>query len=126
MIHGHSLVKIFVLLATIFLLDGCSDVTNVTTYPSPDGRFQLTVVTELQGANDPAPWWTHISLQKAGENPQKIPGNIANLEGRIEMTIQWTDLSNVEVRLRGVVENLDKIRSEQRIEGIKVLIVNTP
>jgi hypothetical protein len=83
------ILTIFGLLATLSLVACDSEITDVATYPSPDGKFFLAVVTELQAANDPTPWWTHLSLRKSGEDPRKIPGNVITLEGRGQTTVQW-------------------------------------
>jgi hypothetical protein len=55
------------------------------------------VVVELQGANDPAPWWTHVSLRENAEDLRKIPGNLLKLEGRGSVTATWNENSEVTI-----------------------------
>lgn len=112
------------LLITISSLAACdSEITNVASYPSPDGKFVLAVVTELQAANDPTPWWTHVSLRRYGEDLRKISGNIVVLEGRGRASAQWLSPSRVMLNLEGEFNNLKAITSEKRIKDITVVLV---
>ena len=78
-------------MGTCFLLASCdSSVTDSKSYASPDGTRIVTVIEELQGANDPAPWWTHVSLRENRDKSAMIPGNLLKLEGRGAVTAAWS------------------------------------
>ena len=49
----------------------------------------IVVVEELQGANDPVPWWTHVSIKQTGDDLRSIPGNLLKLRGRGSVTATW-------------------------------------
>ena len=77
-------------MGTCFLLVSCdSSVTDSKSYASPDGTRIVTVSQELQGANDPAPWWTHVSLRENRDQSAMVPGNLLKLEGRGAVTAAW-------------------------------------
>ncbi len=77
-------------MGTCFLLVSCdSSVTDSKSYASPDGTRIVTVSQELQGANDPAPWWTHVSLREKRDQSAMVPGNLLKLEGRGAVTAAW-------------------------------------
>ena len=79
---------------------GCdSSVEKVVLFPSPDNKYVLVVVTELQAANDPTPWWTHISLRRPDDELNKIPGNMLKLVGRGEILAEWQDSSKVCIQI---------------------------
>jgi len=81
----------FIIMGTCFLLASCdSSVTDSKSYASPDGTRIVTVIEELQGANDPAPWWTHVSLRENRDKSAMIPGNLLKLEGRGAVTAAWS------------------------------------
>ncbi len=82
--------QIFTIGTCLLLLASCdSSITDSKSYSSPDGKRIITVVEELQGANDPSPWWTHVSLRENGDELNKIPGNILKLNGRGAVTAAW-------------------------------------
>lgn len=82
--------QIFTIGACLLLLASCdSSITYSKSYSSPDGKRIITIVEELQGANDPAPWMTHVSLRENGDELKKIPGNILKLDGRGAVTATW-------------------------------------
>ena len=73
--------RAFLLIAVAFV-SGCdSSIEDVGSFPSPDGQHVLQIVTELQAANDPAPWWQHVTVRKPGSKPS-TRGSIASFEGR--------------------------------------------
>lgn len=74
-----------------------SRITNSDSTPSPGGTKTIAVVEELQGANDPAPWWTHISLRESEDELREIPGNLLKLEGRGSITAIWNGDSEVTI-----------------------------
>jgi hypothetical protein len=74
-----------------------SEVTQKASHRSPDGKRQITVIQELQGANDPSPWWTHVSLTTIDDDSPRIPGNLLKLEGRGSITADWNSNSEVTV-----------------------------
>ena len=81
----------FIIMGTCFLLASCdSSVTDSKSYASPDGTRIVTVIEELQGSNDPAPWWTHVSLRENRDQSAMIPGNLIKLEGRGAVTAAWS------------------------------------
>ena len=78
-------------MGTCLLLASCdSSVTDSKSYASPDGTRIVTVIEELQGSNDPAPWWTHVSLRENRDKSAMIPGNLIKLEGRGAVTAAWS------------------------------------
>jgi hypothetical protein len=82
----------------LLLLASCdSRITDSKSYSSPDGKLVITVVEELQGANDPAPWWTHVSLRENGDELKKIPGNILMFDGRGAVTAAWNGDKDVTI-----------------------------
>ncbi len=77
-------------MGTCFLLVSCdSSVTDSKSYASPDGMRIVTVSHELQGSNDPAPWWTHVSFRENRDQSAMVPGNLLKLEGRGAVTAAW-------------------------------------
>jgi hypothetical protein len=74
-----------------------SEITHTASHRSPDGKRQITVAQELQSANDPSPWWTHVSLTTADDDSPRIPGNMLKLEGRGSITADWKSNSEVTV-----------------------------
>ena len=90
--------QIFTIGTCLLLLASCdSSITDSKSYSSPDGKLIITVVEELQGANDPAPWWTHVSLEENGDELKKIPGNILKLDGRGAITAAWNGDKDVTI-----------------------------
>ena len=86
------------ILGACLLLVACdSSITNSDSTPSPDRTKTIVVVEELQGANDPAPWWTHVSLRENEDDLRKIPGNLLKLEGRGSVTATWNGDSEVTI-----------------------------
>jgi len=85
-------------LGACLLLVACdSSITNSDSIPSPDGTKTIAVVEELQGANDPAPWWTHVALRDNEEDLRKIPGNLLKLEGKDSVAATWNGNSEVTI-----------------------------
>ena len=76
-----------------------SQVTRTESHHSLGGKRQITVAQELQGANDPSPWWTHVSLTTAGDDSPRIPGNLLKLEGRGMIAADWNSSSEVTVSI---------------------------
>jgi len=74
-----------------------SEVKHTASYRSPDGKRQITVAQELQGTNDPSPWWTHVSLTTTDDDSPRIPGNMLKLEGRGSIAADWNSSSEVTV-----------------------------
>jgi hypothetical protein len=74
-----------------------SEVTHTAFHRSPDGKRQITVAQELQGSNDPSPWWTHVSLTTIDDDSPRIPGNLLKLEGRGSIAADWNSSSEVTV-----------------------------
>jgi hypothetical protein len=112
------------LLANVSLVACDSEITNLITYPSPDGKFFLAVVTGLQAANDPAPFWTHVSLGMPGDETNKIPGNVLKLQGRTQKTTcEWHSPSTVVLNLWGDFKDLNKVPREKTTKGVTIMLV---
>jgi hypothetical protein len=95
---AEEMIRYLTMLGFCIALVACdSEVTHSESHRSPDGKSQITVVQELQGANDPSPWWTHVSLTTSDDDPPHIPGNMLKLEGRGSIIADWNSSSEVTV-----------------------------
>ena len=74
-----------------------SEITKQESHRSPNGLREITVIEELQGSNDDAPWWTHISLAMPKDGSRRIPGNLIKLEGRGAIAVDWNSDTEVSV-----------------------------
>ncbi len=102
-----------------------SSIEDIVTFPSSDKQYVLVVITELQAANDPTPFWTHISLRQPDENLRKIPGNVLKLVGRGSTAAEWRDASMVTVYLPHEItgSELNHIPDTKEIGGITIKFV---
>jgi hypothetical protein len=116
-----------ILLVVTGFLAGCdSSITDVKTFPSPNGKSILVIATELQAANDPTPWWTHVSLKEPTEDFEKIPGNIVTLQGSGQIDAQWDRASSVvTLRIKSAFKDLDKLPSKKQLKGITILFITS-
>lgn len=89
--------RITALGASLLIIACDSSITYSNPTPSSDEKQTIVVVEELQGANDSAPWWTHILLRKEQEMASKIPGNLLKLQGRGSVTAMWNGTSEVTI-----------------------------
>lgn len=109
-----------VLLIALVLLSGCdSSIEGVQSFPSPDGQHVLQVVTELQAANDPAPWWQHISLRRPGSSPT-TRGSIVSFEGRAPLEVTWTSNGEVHVIVPPELLRRSKLPASATRHGVKI------
>ena len=109
-----------VFIIAVALLSGCdSSIEGVQSFPSPDGRHVLQVVTELQAANDPAPWWQHICLRKPGASPT-TRGSIASFEGHEPVEVAWTSPTEVRVGVPAQLLRRAKLPSATTRDGVKI------
>jgi hypothetical protein len=115
------MVAVILLMFGAFVVNCDSRVTNMTSYPSPNKQYVLVTVVELQGANDPAPWWTHISIRKPNDNLHKIPGNIIKLVGR-GATAKWVNDSSLTLYLSKEImqSSYNKIPTTKKYHGIVI------
>lgn len=104
-------------MGTCFLLASCdSRITGTRLYSSPNGTRSVTVIEELQGANDPAPWWTHVSLREGRDKSAMIPGNLIKLEGRGAVTAAWSGDQEVTIFVDDALSHrclLPRLRSKE-------------
>jgi len=112
-------------IAWLFFVSCDSSIEGVKSFPSPDQRYFMVIVTELQAANDPTPFWTHISIRKAGEDFRKIPGNIGKFVGKGRVEVEWQTATTVNVNLpyEIVTSKFNKIPEKKEIYGISIMFV---
>jgi hypothetical protein len=79
----------------------------------------VQVVTELQAANDPTPWWQHVSLRKPGSSPS-IRGSIATFEGRGSLDVTWTSPTDVRVVVPQELLRTSKLPPALTRDGVTV------
>lgn len=95
-----KVIRYLIFIGLGIMLVACdSEITSTAAHHSPDGKLQIQVVEELQGANDPSPWCTHVSLTKGEDDLWQIPGNLLKLEGRGSIAVAWNGSSEVSVYL---------------------------
>ena len=95
-------------------ITGCTpDWHESKRYPSPDGKYVVVVTSELQAANDPEPWWQHISIYRTGEERQNQKGNLFFYSGKATPTVQWKgpqelqiDIPDVSYSFTGPIDSL--------------------
>jgi hypothetical protein len=82
---------------------GCtSEWHESKNYPSPDGKYVIVVTSELQGANDPEPWWQHISIYRTGEEKKNQAGNLFVYSSKESPTILWTGPKDLKIDMRNI------------------------
>lgn len=116
---AQKMVRYIIFIGFSIMLVACdSEITSTATHHSNDGKLQIQFVEELQGANDPSPWWTHVSLTKGKDDLRQFPGNLLKLEGRGSIAVDWNGNSEVSVYLE------DPLFSQ--ISSLTVMKHNTP
>ena len=111
--------RAFLLIAVAFV-SGCdSSIEDVRSFPSPDGQHVLQIVTELQAANDPAPWWQHVTVRKPCSKPS-TRGSIASFEGREPLEVTWTGPEEVRVVVPAQLLSRSKLPSSTTRDGVKI------
>jgi len=110
--------RFFFLMITSFALSACKpEITDSYSFKSPSGAHFICVVEELQGANDPAPWWTHLSIKQQGKNQDRIPGNILKLKGRGPVSATWKNNAHVVISL-GKTHFLQITDRSMEVDGV--------
>jgi hypothetical protein len=113
-------VKRALLVIPIALLTSCdSSIEGVRSFPSPDGQHVIQVITELQAANDPAPWWQHVVLRKPSSKPN-LRGSIARFEGREPLEVTWIDPAEVHVVVPAALLQHSQLPSITTRDGVKI------
>jgi hypothetical protein len=113
-------VKRTLLVTAIALLASCdSSIEGVRSFPSPDGQHVIQVITELQAANDPAPWWQHVVLRKSSSRPS-LRGSIARFEGREPLEVTWVDPAEVHVVVPVALLQQSQLPSSTTRDGVKI------
>jgi hypothetical protein len=113
-------VKGTLLVIAIALLTSCdSSIEGVRSFPSPDGQHVIQVITELQAANDPAPWWQHVALRKPISKPS-LRGSIARFEGREPLDVTWVDSTEVRVVVPAALLQHSQLPSSTTRDGVKI------
>ena len=111
--------RAFLLIAVAFV-SGCdSSIEDVRSFPSPDGQHVLQIVTELQAANDPAPWWQHVTVRKPGSKPS-TRGSIASFEGREPLEVTWTGPAEVHIVVPVQLLSRSKLPSSTTRDDVKI------
>jgi hypothetical protein len=72
------------------------------SFPSPDGQYVVVVTVELQGANDPEPWWQHVSIFRAGDEKRPQTGNLFVYSSTDAPTIMWTGPRDLRIDMRNI------------------------
>jgi hypothetical protein len=113
-------VKHTLLAVAIALLTSCdSSIEGVRSFPSPDGQLVIQVLTELQAANDPAPWWQHVVLRKPNSKPS-LRGSIAKFEGREPLNVTWVQSTEVRVVVPGALLQHSQLPSTTTRNSVKI------
>ena len=99
---------------------GCSEVTNVERFPSLNGEWVILVAQERQGANDPAPWWTNVSLRKSLDKEREIPGNVAVLQGQGEIQVRWKTPKAVELSISSDFKSGNPLPKSVELHGVNI------
>ena len=117
------MIHLLIVFGTCLVLAACnSDITDTASYPSPDGKRLIAVVEELQGANDPAPWLTHVSLMEARDPLKRgVPGNLLELQGRGAVTAVWDGNSEVAVVLNDSFHAEELPAASIQMMGVRVV-----
>jgi hypothetical protein len=90
-------------IAAVLFLCGCGpDWKESRTYPSPDGRHVVVAIVELQGANDPEPWWQHVSIFRAGEERKNREGNLFVYSSATPPVVEWRGPADLFIQMAGV------------------------
>ena len=108
------------LIFAVAFVSGCdSSIEGVQSFQSPDGGHVLQVVTELQAANDPAPWWQHVTIAKPGSRPT-TRGSIASFEGREPLEVTWMSATEVRVVVPPQLLQHNKLPTTSTRDGVKI------
>lgn len=92
--------KALVLLTLTIFHTGCGpEWKESAIFPSPDGKYVVVVTEELQGANDPEPWWQHISLYRAGEERKNRKGNLFVYSSKTSPQVLWKGPKDLQIQM---------------------------
>jgi len=100
---GFLVRPVVIMLAITMLLCGCSSEWEETqTIPSPEGDYLVLITREYQPANDPEPFWQHISIVRKEEPNRTKKGNLFIYSGRTPPKIHWTGSRSVTIEMNDV------------------------
>lgn len=100
---GFLVCPVAIMFAITMLLCGCSSEWEETqTLPSPEGDYLVLITREYQPANDPEPFWQHISLLRKEETNHPKKGNLFIYSGRTPPKIHWTGSRSVTIEMNDV------------------------
>ena len=126
MTFAQEMARPLIICGIFLALVACdSSVTDSSSYASPDGKKVVAVAEELQGANDPAPWWTHVSLRDAEDDFERIPGNLLKLEGRGSIEAKWISNTEVVVCIDDSIWDDDEIKTPILHDGVSIRLVRS-
>ncbi len=72
-------------------------------FVSPDGSNIIDVVSEDQAANDPDPFWQHVSVRSADVKKPILPGNVLIYSCYSRPEVAWQDNRNATIIITGMV-----------------------
>lgn len=104
----------------------CSrEFTAYSSSTSPDGLHVITVSEELQGANDPDPFWQHISVYKYAPLKPSDPGNAAiySCHGAPKITWKSNKEAELEIDLAHVGRSFKEPPERKFVEGVYLTFV---
>ena len=86
--------------------------------------MSIEVLEEIQGANDPAPFWTHISLLRDSDKKKQAPGNLLKLKGTGRIAVRWQAENLVRIYLAEVLTPENEIPKTPITRGeIEILFI---
>ncbi|MEO0555041.1 MAG: hypothetical protein AAF149_17675 [Bacteroidota bacterium] len=90
----------------IILISRCSlgckpRLHNPVSYPSPDGKMILDVISEDQASNDPDSFWQHFSLRNSKIKSPAVPGNILFIPASKQSKTSWKSNDFVWIEFNG-------------------------
>jgi hypothetical protein len=97
--------RLFILgISFLMLCSGCgADYYGHMIFVSPDGSNIMDVVSEDQGANDPDPFWQHVSLRSVSVKKPVLPGNVLVCSCYSRPEVTWQDNKNATIKITGMV-----------------------
>lgn len=99
----HRTVSLLFTALVLVAAVGCTpEWQNNRTYPSPGGEYVAVVTTELQGANDPEPWWQHVSIYRSGDEKKDTKGNLFVYSSHKAAVVNWTGSKELVIHMDDV------------------------
>jgi len=97
-----------IMFAITILLCGCSSEWEETqTIPSPEGDYFIIITREYQPANDPEPFWQHISILRKEETNRSKKGNLFIYSGNTPPKIHWTGPRSLTIEMNDVSSSFE-------------------